>query len=404
MLGGELVATGSDSCVFIPNFPCKRSGKVDKQRISKIIYSEDAKEESLEEKKMNDKIKKIKGYSSWAIIFDQFCKPLSKEILMEYDEEGLNDCIGDNTYIQDNFNKNSYMMNGVYGGETMDDYFYRTFETKKMSLQQINKSFLKLMEMMEPLFLGLKKMSEKKIIHNDIKSNNIVVHNGVFKYIDFGLAGVLSDKKHFKNRSQDELRSTRIYLYYPLEYLLYYATNSQLDDELFFLETNNKRHNFNYLDSIHSIFGVNAKDIYYGTIYEIRNKKVNENKMIKGIDVYSLGILIPLLFLRTNLSLKLEDSQMILDFYNLFGMMITPLSKNRISAEDAYKRFKLLFNKYKKGWIQSPRKKRNILQQRTKKRKKVNKRRTVVKQKRNVNKRRTVVKQKRNVNKRRIFR
>ena len=83
MLGGELVATGSDSCVFIPNFPCKRSGKVDKQRISKIIYSEDAKEDSLEEKKMNDKIKKIKGYSSWAIIFDQFCKPLSKEILME---------------------------------------------------------------------------------------------------------------------------------------------------------------------------------------------------------------------------------------------------------------------------------------------------------------------------------
>ena len=42
MLGGELVATGSDSCVFIPNFPCKRSGKVDKQRISKIIYSEGA--------------------------------------------------------------------------------------------------------------------------------------------------------------------------------------------------------------------------------------------------------------------------------------------------------------------------------------------------------------------------
>ena len=74
MLGGELLATGSSSCVFNPNFPCKRSGVVDDERISKIIYNPGAKEESQHEKKMNEAIQKIRGYSSWAIIFDQFCK------------------------------------------------------------------------------------------------------------------------------------------------------------------------------------------------------------------------------------------------------------------------------------------------------------------------------------------
>ena len=325
MLGGKLIATGSDSCVFVPNFPCQRNGVVDDNRVSKIIYNENALEDGHHEKKINNKIKKIKGYSSWAIIFDKFCKPLPKETLMEYDRKGINKCIGDDDYLYKNFDRISYMMNGIYGGETMDDYFFRIFETKKMSPQQINKSFLKLMEMMEPLFLGLKKMGEKKIIHNDIKSNNIVVHDGVFKFIDFGLSSVLSDKQYFQLRSYGELNTNRIYLPYSLEYLLYYTSVNQLDDELWRIENNDQRDNYDYLNSIHSIFGITSEDIYYGTIYELKNKKVNRTKMIKGIDIYSLGTIIPLLFLQTNIPLKLEESQMILDFYNLFGRMITPL-------------------------------------------------------------------------------
>ena len=78
MLGGELLATGSSSCVFNPNFPCRKNGNVDDERISKIIFNPGAKEESQYEKKMNEAIQKIKGYSSWAIIFDQFCKPFPK--------------------------------------------------------------------------------------------------------------------------------------------------------------------------------------------------------------------------------------------------------------------------------------------------------------------------------------
>ena len=58
MLGGELVASGSDSCIFIPNLPCKINDKTDDNRISKMIYGEGAKYEIQGEKKMNDKNKK----------------------------------------------------------------------------------------------------------------------------------------------------------------------------------------------------------------------------------------------------------------------------------------------------------------------------------------------------------
>ena len=350
MLGGELLATGSSSCVFNPNFPCKKNGIIDDERISKIIYNPGAKEESQHERKMNEKIKKIRGYSSWAVIFDQFCKPFPKKVLSTYDKRGMDNCLDDEELV-DEFDENSYMMNGIYGGETMDDKFMSMFEGKEMNVKQRDKQFLELMKMMEPLFLGLTKMHDNKFIHNDIKSINIVFHNGVFKYIDFGLAGMLANKDHFKERSLDELRSNRIYMYYPLEYLLYYATKNELNEELQQIDTGNVRYNYDILSIIYMVFGRDIKDIYNITVSQIKNKKINQTKMIKGIDTYSLGILIPLLFLRSEVSYLLkEESELINDFYNLFGQMITPLPDYRISPQNAYKQFKKLLKKYKNGF------------------------------------------------------
>ena len=373
MLGGELLATGSSSCVFNPNFPCKKNGIIDDERISKIIYNPGAKEESQHERKMNEKIKKIRGYYSWAVIFDQFCKPFPKKVLSTYDKRGMDNCLDDEELV-DEFDENSYMMNGIYGGETMDDKFMSMFEGKEMNVKQRDKQFLELMKMMEPLFLGLTKMHDNKFIHNDIKSINIVFHNGVFKYIDFGLAGMLANKDHFKERSLDELRSNRIYMYYPLEYLLYYATKNELNEELQQIDTGNVRYNYDILSIIYMVFGRDIKDIYNITVSQIKNKKINQTKMIKGIDTYSLGILIPLLFLRSEVSYLLkEESELINDFYNLFGQMITPLPDYRISPQNAYKQFKKLLKKYKNGF----KKRKKSIRKRTKKRKKSIRKRTI---------------------------
>ena len=51
MLGGELLATGSSSCIFYPNIPCDNEGKRDihDDKISKVIYHEESEKQSKNE-------------------------------------------------------------------------------------------------------------------------------------------------------------------------------------------------------------------------------------------------------------------------------------------------------------------------------------------------------------------
>ena len=358
MIGGELIATGSSSCVLTPNIPCKKNGTVKKDRISKIIYSEDAIYESIGEKRMNEKIKKIKGYSSWAVIFDEYCKPMKKEILSEYDEEGLSDCLdNEEPYLVEDFDENSYMMNGIYGGITLDGYFEQVFNKKIKKSKAFNNEFYDLMRRMEPLFSGLKKMNENNIIHNDIKPNNIVLHKGVFKYIDFGLSAMKSNKQHFKQRSLDELKTNRIYTFYPIEYLLYYASQDKLNEELRNIYNGQHRRNYEHLNQVNMLFGSYGTDVYESVSSDLRKKKIKETKMIQSIDVYSLGILVPLLFLfhtqlwntknpSETLKQVIDGNELVKDFFHLFGQMVNPSSNQRITSNDASIQFKRLLKKY----------------------------------------------------------
>ena len=63
---------------------------------------------------------------------------------------------------------------------------------------------------MKYLFIGLKELFNNKLIHIDIKFNNIVLDKNYFKYIDFGLSGELKDMDHFENRSLSEFNTKRI--------------------------------------------------------------------------------------------------------------------------------------------------------------------------------------------------
>ena len=74
MIGGKLIATGSDSCVFKPNIPCKGKKGVSDKRVSKLVYADNSKKLMNDEKKENSMIAKIKNYKDWAIIFDEYCE------------------------------------------------------------------------------------------------------------------------------------------------------------------------------------------------------------------------------------------------------------------------------------------------------------------------------------------
>ena len=194
MIGGKLLATGSSTCVFSPSIPCSKKDSVDKNKITKIIYSSKSKESYDKEKETNNMIKNINNYKKWAVIFTKYCKAPDYNILSSYDKNGLKKCTYKGINLTD-FNKNSYMLTGINGGNTFVDYFKGNFSTIQ-SGKPLNNSFIKLMKMMRPLFVGLCTLKNNKICHNDIKYNNIVYKNQEegFRFIDFGLSSSFIDK------------------------------------------------------------------------------------------------------------------------------------------------------------------------------------------------------------------
>ena len=137
-------------------------------------------------------------------------------------------------------------------------------------------------------------------------------------------------------------------IYYITLKVINCASSSKLDEEVERVNTKYERRNYDILNIIHMIFGrKGGLNVIEEVVQQIRDKNINQTTMIRGIDTYSLGILIPLLFLRPEVNhLLKEESNLINDFYVLFSLMTTPIPKLRITAEKAYKQFKGLLKKY----------------------------------------------------------
>ena len=118
------------------------------------------------------------------------------------------------------------------------------------------------------------------------------------------------------------------------------------------------------------MFGYDSVNIFQMIINDIKNKNIKENDMIKGIDVYSLGILVPLLFLfYSNIPHPYEDSSMITDFYKLFKDMTHPLPYKRININQADLEFSKLLRMYTKKSSRKKTKKKSKPSKKKKKKK-----------------------------------
>ena len=89
MIGSDLLATGSSSCVFRPNIPCKDSkDKVSNKKISKIVYGTKQLDIMIK-KKISKILKKVKDYKKWCIVYDKFCHPPTYDNIFNYDKQLL---------------------------------------------------------------------------------------------------------------------------------------------------------------------------------------------------------------------------------------------------------------------------------------------------------------------------
>ena len=364
--GAKLLASGSSSCVFHPNIPCKGSNDiVSKEKISKIVYGKKSDKYLNQEKKVNNLIRAIKGFERWALIYDKYCKaPDYGNIFKNYDKD-IVDCMDD--YYEDKFNTTNNMMIGTYGGITLDDYFV-DYILKNKSSKTIDKHMYILFKKMEPLFIGLKELYKNKIAHLDIKVNNIVLHDNKFKYIDFGLSSKLSDNTHFEDRGLSELQGKRFYLWYPIEYIYSYATKKKLEYDASKITT---RKHFDKGSEIFKLFNIDFEE----SIKQImKNKSTNQQELNSMIDIYSLGILIPYLFTDFKITKFISKSFFLKDIFSLFSRMCAFSYNDRIKPEDCLKVYYSLINKYallEKGAAKRTMKKNSSKYKKTKKSKKL---------------------------------
>ena len=345
MIGGDLLATGSSSCVFRPNIPCKNSkDKITDKKISKIVYGEKSDRYFNKEKNISKILKKIKNSSKWCVYYNKFCDPPSYDNIFNYDKHIL-EC-KDRDYEQI-FDESGKMLVGKYGGITYENYFLDNILIDN-SLNNINTSIYILMKKMKFLFIGLKELYDNKLVHLDIKYNNIVLDGQYFKYIDFGLSGELNDMKHFSRRSLSEFNNSRLYMWYPIEYLYLFTDNVDRENELNNINNNKFRKHYEDLVDIYRLFNknfdnYNKKVLLNKKSYSIKDKK----NIISMIDVYSLGIIIPSLFSDYGLNKYLNhNNPFLIELFKLFEHMCELDYTKRIIPENCLKQYNLLMKKY----------------------------------------------------------
>ena len=304
------------------------------------------------------------------------CKPPSYSESIEIDRE-IKKCLKDeSTYElhsgieskkEELFDINSVMLIGEFGGETFGDYFENNFKDIDTT-KELEKEFLSLMKKMKDMFKGLVDLNNYEISHLDIKENNIVISNKNFKFIDFGLSNKFSNTDHFIQRANNEFRTTRIYTWYPPEYIFAFKTLEEFNNEILLIEENgvlNYRKHTEVLDEMYNfLFDLDLEEYllnlfqYYKTV-DINVFMKEYNDIIKTLDCYSFGLLVPILFYRFGFIDLIHESVMLSEFFNLFKLMTNPNHKKRIEIDIAYKVFEELLNKYsQKGKTKSTKKKK----------------------------------------------
>ena len=180
--GGKAIASGGYGCVFRPALKCK--DETDRSTgVSKLMKKKYALEEYTELNKFLPVLEKIPHYEKYFLIKGiTMCDP---DKLGSSDKINFSMCTNLGNINSSNVNSHLdrlQILNLPDGGEDLHEFF--------MKRQSID-DFIRInTNMMALLKHAIVPMNELKLIHNDLKSQNIMIHpdNYLPKIIDWGLS------------------------------------------------------------------------------------------------------------------------------------------------------------------------------------------------------------------------
>ncbi len=298
MTNSKVLGKGAYGCVFKPALNCVNMKKFEND-LGKIMFNyENYKEES----EISNILKKIDPNNDYLLFpIDKKCNVV-KNVIVKNDPS--NKC--------DIFDK-SYLTYGQLimkdGGISLMDY--------KFKLNR--KSLLKLLL---NLFLGVELLIKNKLIHQDIKLDNVVIGDKV-KLIDFGLL------TSFKDFPTNFMLNVEYFLNGP-EYRIKFITDFMNLKNI--LISNLVTYCFydKWIKDGLSPYDVENLEVYFNNHKDIIPEKA---------DIYSLGVLIMCLY-NMLIPANLDDPYIVAKFNKLISDMIKPNPSDRISIKDIIKNTK----------------------------------------------------------------
>ena len=187
--GGKPVFAGAQGCVFLPSLKCKhRKRNMNDGNVSKLGFKESSEFEMREYEKIAPFIKKIKNYEKYFSIRATSCEPdaLSSRDLIGFDDVCIN--FKNDGITESNVNKNLHKLRAINMPNLGKDLkvWMDTVPLDAGRIRMLNDHISEL------LVHAVVPMNQQGIMHNDLKSENIMMDNNEnnVRIIDWGLAGI----------------------------------------------------------------------------------------------------------------------------------------------------------------------------------------------------------------------
>lgn len=293
----NLLSQGGYGCVYHPSLDCKARNSNNMNKITKLQISKQDVENELQ---IGNALKNIHKHENHYGTLDKSCQDLS---LKQIEKTGLlKECElkESDTYI-------------------LTDMRYIQGDTLKQYLYKINSPDIicyKMIEIYRQLLISVKKMQERNVIHNDLKSSNIMfdVSKQLPIIIDFGIS-FFSNKWHGKLKYIFFSYEPRYMLMAPEIHFLSYLLHMDREKISEFKQNINKvcervaREIFHHISVFHTSFSKSFREKYLSRLIkyfqeiavEFHPEKGNENaesfysKYFEPIcntwDIYSISIM-----------------------------------------------------------------------------------------------------------------
>lgn len=309
--GGSLIGQGSFGCVFNPAIPCRGIDPLNTGKSVGKVFMHD--QDASDEMKLLQKFVQMDPDQKYFIYSTEKC-----ELDQDYgNEPDVSKC----TAISHHPYDRTFQTIMPNGGVTLREYLITNRPVLGWSLESIVK-------LLEPVFAGVDSLIRNDMVHQDIKTINIVVNDyGEARLIDFGL--ILPSFDLYREDQNGLLRAE--YFLNPPEYRLMRPMNLIEHPNIFTLEYNT----IDFCESDEFFTEEHEKSLQMLWFQRVRCTDLREFQSIANdrrwwdkADIYSLGL--ALLFCSTHMDNSRHDH----NFVELVNQMIMPHPDHRIGMHE----------------------------------------------------------------------